>query len=104
MFKKQLITCRDKKGMVYFFKYRVRKEDDWKIGISGLQPEDEQRTGSDDKLVSMTGVKIKSDEPLDDQLQKQLKKILFSFHKSGKNFYGRNDYKGALRGTDDGED
>ena len=78
----------DKKGLVYCYKYRVKKEDDWKIGLSGLQPADEKMIGTDDKLTTMTEKKIKADEPLDDQLQNQLKKILFSFHKSSKNFYG----------------
>jgi hypothetical protein len=90
--KKQPVAYLDKKGMVYFFKYRINKEDDWKIGISGLQPKDEKSIYTDDKLTSMTDKKIKKDEPLDDQLQKQLKKILFSFHKSARNFYGSSNY------------
>ena len=49
----------------------------------------------------MTEKKIKKDEPLDEQLQKQLKKLLFTFHKSGENFYGYDDYYGRTRrGTD----
>ena len=82
----------DKKGVVYFFKYRVKKEDDWRIGISGLQPDDERNIFTDDKLTSMTDKKIKADEPLDEQLKDQLKKILFSFHPSAKNFYNYNGY------------
>jgi uncharacterized protein YbaP (TraB family) len=100
---KQPVAYQGKKGLLYFFKYRVKKEDDWKIGISGLQPENEKNAGSDDKLVSMTEKKIKPDEPLDVQLQKQLKKILFSFHNSGKNFYGYNDYEGSIRSFDEFE-
>ena len=42
----------------------------------------------------MTDKKIKKDEPLDEQLQNQLKKILFSFHPSARNFYGYNNYSG----------
>ena len=78
--------------MVYFFKYRFKKEDDWKIGISGLQAKDEKVIFTDDKLTSLTDKKIKKDEPLEDQLQDQLKKILFSFHPSARNFYGYNNY------------
>ena len=100
---KQPAAYQGKKGTVYFFKYRVKKEDDWKIGISGLQPENEKDISSDDELTSMTGKKIKPDEPLDVQLQKQLKKILFSFHNSGKNFYGYNDYEGSVRSFDEFE-
>jgi len=101
---KQATAYEDKKGLVYFFKYRVNKEDDWKIGMSGLQPENELEVGSDDKLTSMTERKIKTDESLDEQLQKYLKRRLFSFHKSARNFYGYNDYFGSLRGLRQFED
>jgi len=101
---RQVVAYGNKKGLVYFFKYRVKKEDDWKIGISGLQPENENEISSDDKLTSMTEKKIKSDEPLDEQLQKLLKKMLFGFHKSGKIFYGTDDYYGALKNIGDYED
>jgi hypothetical protein len=37
--------------------------------------------------VKLTDKKIKDDEPLDDQLDKQLKRLLFSLGKSSKNFY-----------------
>jgi len=97
---KQKATYRNKKGTVYFFKYRVKKEDDWKIGISGLQPENEKEISSDDKLVLMTDKKIKEDEPLHEQLQLQLKKLLFNFHKSGRNFYNSNDYARVMRTID----
>ena len=50
----------------------------------------------------MTEKKIKADEPLDDQLQNQLKKRLFSFHKSGKNFY--DNYNSAYRSIASYED
>jgi hypothetical protein len=96
--KTQPATYLDKKGVVYYFKYRVKKEDDWKIGISGLQPEDAKSILANDKLTSMTDKKIKADEPLDDQLQDQLKRILFSFHKSGKEFYG---YSGTYKAVTD---
>jgi uncharacterized protein YbaP (TraB family) len=92
--KKQPAAYLDKKGIVYFFKYRVNKEDDWKMGISGLQPEDEKSIFTDDRLTTMTDKKIKKDEPLEEQLQNQLKKILFSFHPSARNFYGYNNYSG----------
>jgi len=26
------------KGVVYFFKYRMKEDDEWKTGISGVQP------------------------------------------------------------------
>jgi len=86
-----------KKGMVYFFKYRIKKEGDWKIGISGLQPDNEKEVSSDDALSTMTDKKLKPDEPMDDQLQKQLRKLLFDFHKSAKNFYTSDDLYSRYR-------
>lgn len=90
--KKQPAAYLDKKGVVYFFKYRVKKDDEWKIGISGLQPEDEKSISTDEKLTSMTDKKIKKEESLDEQLMEQLKKILFNFHPAATNFYGYNNY------------
>ena len=94
----------NKKGVVYFFKYRVKKEDDWKMGMSGLQAVDLKIIYTDNKLTSMTEKKIKTDEPLDDQLQNILKKKLFSFHKSGKEFYGYSDNLMGLRTVGNYED
>jgi uncharacterized protein YbaP (TraB family) len=92
---KQSAAYNGKKGTVYFFKYRVKKDDDWKMGISGLQPENIKQVSSNDKLCFMTDRKIKTDKPQDEQFQEQLKKILFSFHKSAKEFFesGENGYR-----------
>lgn len=84
---KQKAGYNGKKGIVYFFKYRQKKEDDWKIGISGLQPENEREVSSDDKLARMTDKKLKDDKPVDEQFQEQLKKILFTYHPSAKYFF-----------------
>lgn len=95
--KKQKAAYPGKSGSVYFFKYRIKKEDDWKIGFGGLQPEDENEVWSDDKLSTMTDRKIKSDEPVDDQYQKLLRRMLVTMHRSGKNFYTKDDYYSRFR-------
>ncbi len=84
---KQPASYNEKKGTVYFFKYRIKREDDWKIGISGLQPENIHLISSNDKLCFMTDKKIKEDQPIIEQFQEQLKRILFNFHKSAKNYF-----------------
>ncbi|MBL0355864.1 MAG: TraB/GumN family protein [Chitinophagaceae bacterium] len=89
---KQPTGYNNKKGIVYFFKYRVKKDDDWKIGISGLQPENEKEVSSDDKLTRMTEKKLKDDKPEQEQFQEQLKKLLFNFHPSAKNFFDTERY------------
>jgi hypothetical protein len=89
---KQITSYETKKGVVYFFKYRVKKDDDWKIGISGLQPENESEVNSDNNLSTMTDKKLKDDKPEAEQFQEQLKKLLFNTHPSAKNFYEYNSY------------
>ncbi|MBK8610566.1 MAG: TraB/GumN family protein [Chitinophagaceae bacterium] len=101
--KKTPVSYLDKKGVVYYFKYRIEKEDGWKIGMSGLQQENVKNIDIGDQLTSMTDKKIKEDEPLDEQLNNQLKRRLFGFHKSARNFYGYNgNYK--FTAIDDYED
>lgn len=99
--KKSVTTIKNKTGQVYFFKYRIKKTDDWKIAFSGLQPLKDKELSSDGELTSLTDKKLMKDEPLDEQLNKELKKSVFSFYNSGKNFYGseydsykyRNEYQ-----------
>ena len=88
---KQPVAVKGKRGVVYFFKYRIKATDQWRIGISGLQPENVNDVSSDFPIVSMTDVKIKEKEPVEEQLETQLKKILFGRRKSGKNFFSGND-------------
>jgi uncharacterized protein (DUF2147 family) len=64
-----------------------------------LQPEDINEISSTGKLIKLTDKKIKDDEPLNDQLDKQLKKLLFSLSKSGRNFYTGDSY-GRFRKDD----
>jgi uncharacterized protein YbaP (TraB family) len=103
-----------KKGLVYFFKYKAKKEDvNWKLAVVGLLPEDEKEyTIKEENAAfdfaeavvpgwntsfssySLTGFleeKIKEDEPLKEQLQKELKKKLYSRRSSARNFYKAND-------------
>lgn len=86
--KRSVASIKNKTGQVYFFKYRIKKTDDWKIAFSGLQPLKEKELSSDDMLTSLTDKKIQKDQPLQEQLDKELKKMVFSFFNSGKNFYG----------------
>lgn len=89
--KKVFASTNEKSGMVYFFKYRLKKSDDWKIGMGGMQPMHEKELSSDDLLASLTDKKLVTAEPLDDQLNLQLKKRIFPLFSSGKNFFNNND-------------
>ncbi|RYY72156.1 MAG: hypothetical protein EOO13_00430 [Chitinophagaceae bacterium] len=98
--KKMTTSIKSKTGQVYFFKYRIKKTDDWKIAFSGLQPLNEKELSSNDELTSLTDKKLLKDQPLDEQLNKELKKQVFGFYNSGKNFYGSDDYRQYNYGND----
>lgn len=92
---KQKLAFAGKNGYVYFFKYRIEKDDEWKIGLSGLQPENLLETSSEHKLSAMTDKKLKADTTTNEQFQEQLKRTLFSFRKSAANFFDgeKNGYR-----------
>jgi uncharacterized protein YbaP (TraB family) len=101
---------KSKQGYVYFFKYKEKKDDlVWKLATVGLLSKDlkqfeirdtDQSTSAesfidDDRssynnrynFTSFTDVKLKEDEPISLQLNKLLKKMIYSRRKSAKEFY-----------------
>jgi len=109
-------SLKNRKGFVFFYKYKTKKDDlTWKLATAGLMSEDNNPFNYDDdedyedddddigytsnmswnlsrnnnKIVftEFTDEKIKEDVPLKEQMQKQLKKILYSKRKSAKVFY-----------------
>ena len=89
---RKLVQVQHKEGYVYFFKYKIRKEDEWKLGISGLQPKSPDEVSSDATLTKMTGKKLKQADLADEQLQSQLRKLLFEQHESAAAFFEEDDY------------
>jgi uncharacterized protein YbaP (TraB family) len=115
-----------KKGFIYFYKYKTKKDDlEWKLATVGLVPPDPAsfefenpdkpaisefyppfRLGNLYKydFTDFTDTKIKEDESIPDQLNKELKKILYSRRKSAKEFYegkhGRYDLSARIDGED----
>lgn len=101
-------------GYVYFFRYRESKDDAiWKIAVAGLTPlrEDMYEFADDStskkpkeieyfpytpanlyryELTEFTKTKIKEDEPLQPQLEKELKRILYGRKNSGREFFRDN--------------
>jgi hypothetical protein len=80
------------KGLVYFFKYRIKEDDEWEIGISGMQPSNKNEINTKGELTELTDTKINNEEALTIQFQNELQKMLILSHKSGKNFYLRDNY------------
>lgn len=115
---------KNKKGFVYFFKYKAKKDDLlWKLGSAGLTPEDptkfefeedstakssflpymltsiyssEYSRKNDWDFTELSDTKVKEDEPLDKQLAKALKKMLYSRHKSARDFYKNEDTRSEI--------
>jgi hypothetical protein len=65
--------------------------------MSGLQPLSDKEVSAEPLVSELTDVRIRSGESLDDQLNNELKKLLFTWHKSGRNFYKGNDGYMGLR-------
>ena len=97
--KKQLVETDKGRGYVYFYKYREKKDDKWRIAISGLQPADSIGFSYKNIYTKFTDEKIKDDEPLDEQLAFQLKKIIFANREGSENFFSErgNNYSNYYR-------
>lgn len=98
---RRVMESKGKKGNVYLFRYKVKKDDDWKMGISGMQPLNTNDISSNDDFVKLTDKKIKADEPEDAQFSEQLKRLVFEQHKSAQRFYaGDSKYDFNFEGRD----
>jgi hypothetical protein len=100
---------KSEQGYVYFFKYKQRKDDlVWKLATVGLISKEPKHFEIEDTVVlkggvahkngflsyddlydftSFTDTKLMADQPLSEQLDKQLKIMLYSHRKSAKEFY-----------------
>ena len=112
------VKFRSEQGYVYFFKYKQRKDDfGWKIATAGLISKDPKQFEVEDTSISKKGVvykngfpsynelydftsftdtKLAVDKPFSEQLDKQLRIMLYSHRKSAKEFYSV-----ARQGLDD---
>ena len=104
---------KNKKGFVYFFKYKAKKDDaNWKIATAGLIPKDSTQFEFEKEEIKATDytfsynnysnlysysfsgfsdTKIKDDDPIMDQLSKELKRVLYSRRKSAREFYDKSN-------------
>ncbi len=96
---KQKIQFKQFNGYVYFFKYKAGRDDDWQIGISGIQPSDPAAVNTANEFVSLTGKKLKPSLPVNTQIDDQLRRLMFSKRKSARDFYVDRNY--LDRGSDD---
>jgi hypothetical protein len=96
------------KGYIYLYKYKEQKEDpSWKIATVGLVPAEGTgfeilRKGShylndEYDFTGFSSIRVEEDQPLSAQLQKVVKKMLYSKRKSAAEFYeSDNDFVRTL--------
>lgn len=89
------VTYKGKKGWVYFYKYKLMRDDvSWQLASVGMQPEkaaevdveDEAFTGRDER-------KLENDKPVKEQLEKMLKEMLYAKRSSAVAFYQARNYR-----------
>jgi hypothetical protein len=89
---------KDWNGLVYFFKYKEKKEDNtWKIATAGLfpkdttglqfRPTDGEETAEEDDFTELTNTKLTTESTEAEQIKKLQKKMLYSRRKSASQFY-----------------
>jgi hypothetical protein len=96
MVNKTEIQLKGRKGNVYWFKYKLKPADDWKIGISGLQPLNVKEVSTSAEMVKLTDKKLKLYEDETEQFNQQIKRVLFAQHKSGRRFFDSGNSWGFL--------
>ena len=84
---KQPAQFKATKGWVYFFQYKVNKDDDWQIGLSGIQPNGHKDISTDAALVLLTPKKLKAATPAIEQCAEQWRKLLLAHRKSAASFF-----------------
>jgi uncharacterized protein YbaP (TraB family) len=108
------VKYQDMDGYVYFFKFKLKKDDaNWRIALVGPVQLSEDRFDFERKkypvstaipgwhtggfgtvvtdLTTFLDVKLKDEEPVIDQLKKELKKQLYSKRRSAARFYADDD-------------
>jgi hypothetical protein len=89
------VSYENKKGNVYFFKYkRMRDDITWNVATVGLQPEkpDVIDVDNDDFTSVDEDRKLETDKPVKEQLQKMLKEMLYARRSSASVFYDARSY------------
>ncbi len=90
---KDTTTYENELKTVYYFKYKVKSTDEWKIGISGLQPLNPNDMEENYRYISITQKRLIESEPIMKQFKEQLQKLDFQNSYSGKYFFNEeNNY------------
>lgn len=91
LLQKKQIRFEGKDALVYCFKYKLRKNDGWKIAISGLLPDKQGLPENCDALSALTSKTLDKTKTVAEQLSELLTQLLISRKASGRQFY-QNEY------------
>jgi len=97
---KQPTQYKETKGWVYFFKYKINKDDDWQLGFSGIQPLDRKEMSTDNSLVLLTGKKLKAGAQPAEWSAEQWHKLLLSRRRSAASFFSDSEYRNLQQDED----
>jgi hypothetical protein len=88
------VTYENKKGYVYFFRYkRMRDDAAWQVASVGMQPEKLSEIDIDNDDFVMRGErKLENDKPVKEQIQQMLKEMVNSRRGSATMFYEGRSY------------
>ena len=97
------VRHKDIDGVIYFFKYKEKKDDNtWKLASAGLYPNNstvlalpgrstEEEDDGDLDFTRLTGTKLSTETTVREQLEKMLKKLLYNRRNSAVQFYEEDD-------------
>ncbi|MBS1661060.1 MAG: hypothetical protein JST68_08420, partial [Bacteroidetes bacterium] len=87
---------KENKGFVYYFKYKVNRDDEWMIGLSGFQPLNAKEVSFIPAFSSATGKRLRSETPAVDQFDQQWRRLLFAMRRSSTSFYLDDYFTGRI--------
>jgi uncharacterized protein YbaP (TraB family) len=84
---KQHVVTKDATGYIYFFKYKVKGQEGWMMGISGVQPENLKEVNTNSYLAEWTGLPLNGTGPELQQFQNKLPQWILQRRASAARFY-----------------
>jgi uncharacterized protein YbaP (TraB family) len=92
---KQHVVTKEATGYVYFFKYKVKGQEGWMMGVSGVQPENLKEVNSNSYLAEWTGLPLNGAGSELQQFQNKLPQWVLQRRASAARFY-RSGYSSFL--------
>jgi hypothetical protein len=84
---KQHVVTKEATGTVYFFKYKVKGQEGWMMGISGVQPENGKEVNTNSYLAEWTGLPLNGTGSELQQFQNKLPQWVLQHRASAARFY-----------------